>query len=260
MFLIGLDPIWVTFIEGGCNSMRRRWVLMTALAVLVCMGYASANTTRSADFDGDGLVGFSDFLAFVEKFGARQGDETYQAQYDLDGNGVIEFSDFLVFVDSFGTEVPPPGVSVCDRTVAVRDSIMAQVPVSTCGDVTVAHLSAIDSLSLSDARLTELKAGDLSGLTCLTKLNLQENRLSSLPDGLFDDLTVLSRLYMRDNQLMTIPSELFSLPSLTYLDLSSNQLEGAIPAALGKLSNLEVLWLQDNTSLMGGVTPLRWRV
>ena len=109
---------------------------MTILTVLVCMGYASANTTRSADFDGDGIVGFSDFLAFVEKFGSSRGDETYQVRYDLDGNGVIEFSDFLVFVDSFGTEVPPPGVSVCDRTVAVRDSIMALVSVSTCGDVT----------------------------------------------------------------------------------------------------------------------------
>ena len=43
--------------------MKKRWVFVNvvALAVLVCVGYASANTTRSADFDGDGIVGFSDF-------------------------------------------------------------------------------------------------------------------------------------------------------------------------------------------------------
>ena len=204
---------------------------IVALIGLFFASQAFANTTPAADFDGDGIVGFSDFLAFVEKFGSRQGDETYQAKYDLDGNGVIEFSDFLVFVDSFGKGGPSQAlsVSVCDRTGAVRDSIMALVPVSTCGDVTVAHLSAIDSLSLSGARLTELKAGDFSDLTCLTKLNLRDNQISSLPDGFFDDLTTLSLLDLEDNQLASIPSELFTLSNLTHLYLSSNQLAGEIP-------------------------------
>ena len=81
--------------------MKKRWVFVNvvALTALVCVGYASANTTRSADFDGDGLVGISDFLFFVEQFGSSRGDGT------------------------------------------------------------AAHLSAIDSLSLSGARLTALKAG-----------------------------------------------------------------------------------------------------
>ena len=51
------------------------------------------------------------------------------------------------------------GLSVCDRTRAVRDGIMAQVSVSACGDVTGEHLSVINSLNLNDANLTELKAG-----------------------------------------------------------------------------------------------------
>ena len=185
---------------------EKKWVFMTALAALVCMGYASANTTPSADFDGDGVVGIPDFLLFVEKFGSSRGDGTYDDKYDLDGNGVIGIQDFLIFVDWFGKEVPSQTVSlwVCDRTGAVRDSIMALVPVSTCGDVIAAHLSAIDSLSLSGSRLTELKAGDLSGLTGLTKLNLAENQLSSLPDGFFDDLTSLNWLHLGSNQLERI--------------------------------------------------------
>ena len=73
------------------------------------MSTINFNTASSPDFDGDGTVGFSDFLAFAGQFGARQGDGTYEARYDLDGDGAIGFSDFLVFANSFGTQVPPPG-------------------------------------------------------------------------------------------------------------------------------------------------------
>ena len=207
------------------------------------------NDNPSPDFDGDGTVGISDFLLFVDVFGSSRSDGTYQAKYDLDGNGVIGIPDFLIFVDSFGKEVPSQTVrvSVCDRTGAVRDAIVALVPVSTCGDVTAAHLSAIDSLSLSDARLAELQTGDLSGLTGLTMLNLQENRLSSLPDDFFDDLTSLSQaLSWECNRLTSIPSELFTPPNLTYLDLSNNRLGGEVPTALGNLSSLTFLSLSRN--------------
>ena len=55
------------------------------------------------DFDGDGTVGFPDFLEFVAQFGLSQGDAGYDARFDLDGDGVIGFSDFLIFAKSFGT-------------------------------------------------------------------------------------------------------------------------------------------------------------
>ena len=56
----------------------------------------------SPDFDGDGVVGFSDFVAFVGVFGAQRGDGRYVAAYDLNGDGGIGFDDFLVFASSFG--------------------------------------------------------------------------------------------------------------------------------------------------------------
>ena len=146
------------------------------------------------------------------------------------------------------------GLSVCDRTGAVRDGIIALVPVNTCGDVTAAHLSAINSLILDDESLTELKAGDFSGLTGLAALSLQGNQLGSLPDGLFDDLTALRWLFLEGNQLTAIPSELFTLPNLTYLYLWDNQLSGEIPTALGNLSNLTVLDLGDNQ--LSGEIPI----
>ena len=57
------------------------------------------------DFDGDGTVGFPDFLLFVEQFGFSREDEAYQVRFDLDGDGMIGFSDFLIFVDNFGKKV-----------------------------------------------------------------------------------------------------------------------------------------------------------
>lgn len=56
----------------------------------------------TADFNGDGVVDFADFLAFVSRFGARAGDAHYESIYDLDGNGEIGFSDFLSFAAQFG--------------------------------------------------------------------------------------------------------------------------------------------------------------
>ena len=55
-----------------------------------------------ADFDGDGTVGFPDFLQFAARFGLSQGNEAYDARFDLDGNGTIGFSDFLIFAGAFG--------------------------------------------------------------------------------------------------------------------------------------------------------------
>ena len=57
------------------------------------------------DFDGDGIVGISDFLQFVDQFGFSQEDEGYEARFDLDGDGVIGIGDFLIFVDDFGKKV-----------------------------------------------------------------------------------------------------------------------------------------------------------
>ena len=60
------------------------------------------------DFNGDGMVGFADFVQFAGVFGASRGDGTYQAKYDLDSDGTIGFSDFVIFVNDFGKPVSPP--------------------------------------------------------------------------------------------------------------------------------------------------------
>ena len=54
------------------------------------------------DFNGDGIVGFADFVQFAAQFGLRQGDAGYEARYDLDEDGMIGFGDFVIFAKAFG--------------------------------------------------------------------------------------------------------------------------------------------------------------
>ena len=69
-------------------------------------------SVKSLDFDGDGVIGFTDFLLFTGKFGLSEGDAGFEAQYDLDGNGMVGFSDFLIFAQGFGKPVGGKSVAL----------------------------------------------------------------------------------------------------------------------------------------------------
>ena len=47
------------------------------------------------DFDGDGVVGFSDFFLLAEAFGGSE------PRFDLDASGSVDFDDFFLFAESF---------------------------------------------------------------------------------------------------------------------------------------------------------------
>ena len=81
----------------------------TSREVLTTRNVIEFNATLSPDFDGDGTVGFSDFLQFAARFGKQRGDAGFDARFDLDANGEIGFSDFLIFARNFGKEVSSPG-------------------------------------------------------------------------------------------------------------------------------------------------------
>jgi len=52
-----------------------------------------------ADFNGDGVVNFGDFVLFGGAFGSTQ------AKYDLNENGVVDFGDFVAFASVFGERI-----------------------------------------------------------------------------------------------------------------------------------------------------------
>jgi len=70
--------------------------------ILIALLIQPVSAAPSPDFDESGVVDFTDFLLFVSAFGAREGQERYNAKYDLNGDGEIGFGDFLLFVSDFG--------------------------------------------------------------------------------------------------------------------------------------------------------------
>ncbi|MDE2997526.1 MAG: hypothetical protein OXU79_00435 [Gemmatimonadota bacterium] len=104
-FSIGIET--VTLAENTTS----REVLSTRNAI-------TFNAIASPDFDGDGTVGFSDFVQFASRFGEQQGDSGFDARFDLDGDGRIGFSDFLIFARNFGREIPSSGGASPDLVIA----------------------------------------------------------------------------------------------------------------------------------------------
>ncbi len=135
---------------------------------------------------------------------------------------------------------------VCDRTGQVRDAIVAAASVSACGDVTEAHLAAIEDLDITDGGISVLKAGDFSGLTSLKGLSLLGNLLRTVPVGVFAGLDNLEVLDLEYNQLDTLPARVFAGLNLIFLGLEGNDL-AALPAGVfAGLTNLISLDLSEN--------------
>ncbi len=59
-------------------------------------------TPTASDFDANGEVGFSDFIAFVSGFGKNAGDVGFNPTYDLNNDYKVAFADFLIFAQNFG--------------------------------------------------------------------------------------------------------------------------------------------------------------
>ncbi len=89
---VAFSPDGMTLFSGSRDGTMLQWDIAPYIT-------PPFSTT---DFDGDGNVGFSDFLKFAAQFGLSQGDTGYDARFDLDGNGTVGFSDFLIFASSFG--------------------------------------------------------------------------------------------------------------------------------------------------------------
>ena len=140
-----------------------------------------------------------------------------------------------------------PSVGVCDRTLQVRDAIVAAVSDATdCSQVTSAHLAAIEG-TLTVQGLTSLNAGDFAGLTAVEILLLRRGAIETLPVGVFDELGSVRSLAI-DNGLTHLPRDIFRGlgDTLTRLGLLHNELAaGGLPDGifeeLTKLTSLQLI-------------------
>lgn len=87
--------------------------------------------TSLPDFDGDGTVGFSDFLLFAENFGLGHGDDGYDARFDLNGDWEVGFSDFVIFSRNFGRDVSSDKLQPWDLSKIVAIDSVRSAPVGT---------------------------------------------------------------------------------------------------------------------------------
>ena len=196
------------------------------------------DTASIPDFDGDGTIGFGDFVIFAGVFGSSEGDEKYDAKYDLNGDGEIGFSDFVIFAQAFGKEVPSPVVAIPDANLraAIESALgmdsgepITQAEMATLvrlksvnwgrtgiGDLTgLEYANKLSWLSLYGNNITDISP--LAGLTNLTTLNLGWNNIVDI-SGLAG-LTHLTTLNLTDNDIVDI-SGLVGLTHLTTLDLA----------------------------------------
>ena len=60
---------------------------------------------KTPDFNGDGIVDFSDFIQFAQSFGLRKGDPDFDARLDLNDDDELNFPDFIQFAQAFGEPV-----------------------------------------------------------------------------------------------------------------------------------------------------------
>ena len=97
------------------------------------------DTASISDFDGDGTIGFGDFVKFAAKVGLSQGDVGYDAQYDLNDDAEIGFADFLIFAENFGKEVTAPGAEVA-TTMYWTDANAGKIQRSTLDGSNVGDL------------------------------------------------------------------------------------------------------------------------
>ena len=64
---------------------------------------SSSADALQGDINGDGNVGFADFLILSLNFGRSENAEL--ADGDIDGNGMVEFADFLLLSHNFGNQI-----------------------------------------------------------------------------------------------------------------------------------------------------------
>ena len=107
-------------------------LVLCCLFVALTFSPLSGQTASDCDFDGNGEVGFGDYLLFLKAY------QTDQAKYDLSGNGTVDFTDFVTFLKFYGQTVSvnlaPTANAGVDQGVEKKDTIALDGSVSSDPD------------------------------------------------------------------------------------------------------------------------------
>ena len=64
--------------------------------------------SNRGDLDGSGRVDIADLVRLALAFGARNGEEHFDAEADINGDGIVDGFDLNILSEFFGLEVAAP--------------------------------------------------------------------------------------------------------------------------------------------------------
>ena len=151
---------------------------LSADSVSIPTGGASAVLTVTHDGDQAATITVSN-AAFTD--GTRT------------GVSIANGTPLLVAIDG-------PSQGICSRTREIQNIIMAELGSVHCALVTDSELATITRpFAVVEAGLTNLRAGDIAGLTGVRDLYLYGNQLSELPEEFFKNAGGFDRVLLQDN-------------------------------------------------------------
>ncbi|NNM33878.1 MAG: hypothetical protein HKO53_12465 [Gemmatimonadetes bacterium] len=112
-------------------------VVPALVCLLTLVGFGSAARAQ-ADLDGDGTVGFSDFLLLSRRF------NTDDPLADIDGSGSVAFADFLILSTSYDADATPdPTLPAGDLVLIVHEDLTVSMRNPTGEDVSLLGCSLV---------------------------------------------------------------------------------------------------------------------
>lgn len=163
---------------------------------------------------------------------------------------------FLDLSSNFISGPIPPGIGILSNLRSLNlsnNGLNSDIP-PQLGD-----LNALVDLDLGSNSLVNTLPSDFSGLRNLKTMVIGNNGLSGpLPDGLFSALTQLEVVVLSQNNLSdAIPDSLLSIPTLRFVDVSSNNFTGTLPnITLSANATTTAVFNLSNNKYYGGITPV----
>ena len=100
-----------------------------------------------------------------------------------------------------------PTVSVCDRTKAIKKTILEKVEKTDCSKVTVQDLKSIIDFNLRESNIKEFKIDDFSDLTSMERVYFYDAQLKKWTEGAFSNLPSLKAVYVDVLDIYSLPKE-----------------------------------------------------
>ena len=256
---IVLDPTQLAIEEGDTATVEFTAKLATLPSGTVTVSMSSDNADVEASPDTLTFTSTNWDSAQAVAVSADHDDDAADetATITLTGSGG-DYGDISATVTV--TVDDDDAVGICDRTAAVRDSIMSKLSATDCAAVNSVALAGIDSLTIN---VDSLKVGDFALLSGLSYLNLANNDLTTLPAGVFGGLTALEYLSLSGNDLTVLPAGVFGgLTALRFVYLRDNGLTTLPDGVFSGLTALEELYITENdlttlpAGVFGGLTSL----